>query len=48
MAGLLASFEGLRPGPRARAERIVQVEEAQIDPLLRRLSALRSAIFALE
>jgi hypothetical protein len=65
----LASFEGLRPGPRARAERLgqrlglppplvrVMVEEAQItvsamlqgdDPLLRRLSALRSAIFALE
>lgn len=65
----LASFEGLRPGPRARAETLGQrlglplalarviIEEAQItvsamlqgdDPLLRRLSELRSAIFALE
>jgi hypothetical protein len=64
----LASFEGLRPGPRARAEGLGQrlgvppsivrvlVEEAQVtvsamlrgdDPLLRRLSALRSAIFEL-
>jgi hypothetical protein len=65
----LASFEGLRPGPRARAEALGQqlglppslvrvlVEEAQVtvsallqgdDPLLRRLSDLRAAIFALE
>lgn len=64
----LASFEGLRPEPRARAEALgerlglpppmvrVLVEEAQVmvsallrgdDPLLRRLSALRSAIFEL-
>jgi hypothetical protein len=65
----LASFEGLRAGPRARAEALgerlglppalvrVLVEEARItvsallsgdDPLLRRLTELRAAIFALE
>lgn len=65
----LASFEGLRPGARARAEALgerlglpatlvrVLVEEAQVavsallqgnDPMLRRLTELRAAIFALE
>jgi len=65
----LACFEGLRPGPRARAEALGQrlglplslvrvlVEEAEVavcallqgdDSLLRRLTALRSAIFALD
>lgn len=65
----LACFEGLRPGPRARAEALgerlglspslvrVLVEEARVtvaallsgdDPMLRRLTELRAAIFSLE
>jgi hypothetical protein len=65
----LACFEGLRPGPRARAEALgerlglspslvrVLVEEARVtvaallqgdDPMLRRLTDLRAAIFSLE